>query len=272
MRGRVVCSLVVLIMFLTVQVKASLNTGATAVDFSLTDINGNTHSLSQMLAEGKKVIVNFGASWSPSSWKYAYSQTLNDINTLYGEEGLDNLVILYVESDINTSEACIKGGETCNSSSMGDWTEMLNYPIINISEEDADLLGLYQVDKYPTIYGIGGDWTITNLGQTNHAKIMNWLFGEKSLHASVQTTKNSKNEFSSTSLNFEYQGKISFHGSKAAVSTVGLNATSYYSNLLSEVQNEVAKDKIADKANLDKTSSSELHKAVSEIKLHCLFT
>lgn len=239
MRGKVTCSVIALFLFFASNVRAALNTGALATDFSLTDINGQQHSLSEMIAQGKKVIVNFGATWSPSSWKYAYSQTLNDINTLYGDEGLNNLVVLYIESDLNTSTACIEGDENCNSSSMGDWTSMLNYPIINLTEEDAELLGIYKVDQYPTIYGISSDWTITNLGQTNHAKIMNWLFGEQSLHASAEVKKQAIVASNFLEIN-KLQNSVKFHGSKAAVSTKEANKTSYYSNLFAEVQIEMS--------------------------------
>lgn len=271
MRGKVTCSVFVLFLFFALNVRAALNTGAVAADFNLTDINGQHHSLSEMIAQGKKVIVNFGATWSPSSWKYAYSQTLNDINTLYGEEGLNNLVVLYIESDLNTSTACIQGDENCNSSSMGDWSAMLNYPIINLTEEDAELLGIYQVDQYPTIYGINSDWTITNLGQTNHAKIMNWMFGEQSLHASVDVKNNPTLASNFFEIN-KLQKSVKFHGSKAAVSTKDANKTSYYSNLFSEVQNELNHDVTSSPthSNVDNTIDVELSNALSKIQMQYL--
>ncbi len=185
MKVKVVCSLaIVLFSLMSNRLNAALTNGSAATDFSVTDINGNSFDLSDMLAQGKHVIVNFGAAWSPSSWKYAMSETLNDVYALYGKQGMNNLVVLYIESDVNTSTACIKGSEECNSSSMGDWTQKLNHPIINISQEEAELLNLYQVDKYPTIYGISTDWKVTNLGQANHATIMQWMMGEENLQAS----------------------------------------------------------------------------------------
>ena len=197
MKVKVVCSLaIVLFSLMSNRLNAALTNGSAASDFSVTDINGNTFDLSDMLAQGKHVIVNFGAAWSPSSWKYAMSETLNDVYELYGNKGMNNLVVLYIESDVNTSTACIKGSEDCNSSSMGDWTQKLNHPIINISQEEAELLNLYQVDKYPTIYGISSDWKVTNLGQANHATIMQWMMGEENLQATnyKRTLKASKEE------------------------------------------------------------------------------
>lgn len=271
MRGKVVCSIAVLFMFYSVQVNASLNTGALATDFSLTDINGTSYSLSEMLAQGKKVIVNFGAAWSPSSWKYAYSNTLNDVNSLYGEDGLNNVVILYIESDVKTSDECIRGQESCNSSSMGDWTSMLNYPIINLTEEEASLLGIYQIDKYPTIYGISTDWKITNLGQANHAKILSWMYGEQAMHASVNGVQNQNLSFFSS---LKEQREVKFYGSKAAVSTSGISTAQYYSNLMMEVKSELNDTKRAADDNplvASQITTSDVGQSISNINVNYLF-
>lgn len=247
MKGKVVCSLAILMFSLvTVKLSASLSTGNFATDFSVTDINGINYNLSEMLAEGKHVIVNFGAAWSPSSWNYAVSETLNDINAIYGKEGLNNLVVLYIESDVNTSIECIKGSESCNSSSMGNWSSLLNHAIINITAEEAELLSLYQVDQYPTIYGIDTNWKITNLGQANHAKITEWIMGESGLQAGNNFIPNDfSNDVSYSSNKYEVLndtgtvGLSNFSEKRAHRGSAMLNfLNDTYSEVLAEAANQ----------------------------------
>ncbi|HMP30123.1 MAG TPA: hypothetical protein PKD85_11010 [Saprospiraceae bacterium] len=157
--------------------KASKSYGFAINNFTLTDIEGNQFDLDQMMREGKHVILNFGTTWAPSSWSYEKTQSLSNINKLYKMDGKDNVVILFLETDLNTDVACIKGDIGCSFASMGDWSELIDYPIINLTKEELSYLQSYQIDEYPTVYGIKPDRTISSLGQADMNRVISWVEG-----------------------------------------------------------------------------------------------
>lgn len=55
--------LITLFAFSVFSASAQIADGSVAPDFTATDIDGNTHSLSDYLAEGKTVILNVSATW-----------------------------------------------------------------------------------------------------------------------------------------------------------------------------------------------------------------
>jgi hypothetical protein len=158
-------------------VNANNSYGFAVNNFTLTDIEGNNYDLDQMMREGKHVILNFGTTWAPSSWNYEKTQTLSNINKLYQMDDKDKVVILFLETDLNTDVACINGSIDCNYSSMGNWAEMIDYPIINLTQDELDYLRNYKIDEYPTVYGIKPDRTISSLGQADMNRVVNWLEG-----------------------------------------------------------------------------------------------
>jgi hypothetical protein len=180
------CSFLLLSLLFTTNVFASPLEGSKAKDFVLTDINGNSHHLYDLLAQGKHVVIDFSSTWSPSSWEYAKSETLSNINSLFGNSGIQKVIVLHIESDLKTTLSCIKGLESCSSSSMGDWTSLVNYPIIDLDAENINVLEDYSIDKYPTIVGITPEGFIKNLGQASQAKISTWLLGDIQYQASVE--------------------------------------------------------------------------------------
>lgn len=181
------CSILLLTLLFTSNVFAAPLEGTKAKDFILTDINGNTHHLYDLLAQGKHVVIDFSSTWSPSSWEYAKTETLSNIDKLFGTDGIQKVVVLHIESDLKSDIACLKGLESCSSSSMGDWTSLINYPIVDLDAENINILSDYSVDKYPTIVGISPDGFIKNLGQTSQATISTWILGDIQYQASVES-------------------------------------------------------------------------------------
>lgn len=134
---------------------AQLNNVA-APDFTTTDINGNTHTLSDYLNEGKTVIMDISAAWCGPCWSFHQSHALADLYNSYGPGGSDEVVVLFVEGDPNTPLENIYGnGTSPGGDPQGDWTEggTTPYPII----DDADIADAYQINAYPTVFMICPD-------------------------------------------------------------------------------------------------------------------
>lgn len=126
---------------------ASAQIGATAPDFTLTDIDGNEHNLYTYLDAGKVVILDCSATWCPPCWTFHENHYLKSINDQYGPEGTDQVVVLFYEADPSTTSADLDGS---GSNTQGDWITGVDYPIIDPAS--AELSGsIYWPLGYPTI-------------------------------------------------------------------------------------------------------------------------
>ncbi len=122
-----------------------IQTGSTAPDFALKDINGNTVQLSDL--KGKVVCIDFWATWCrPCIKSMTYSQRMVD---QYKNQGV---VFLYVSMDENASswEAYVKGqglqGKHLNASSGKGYL--------------SDIAKLYRVKQLPTYVIVDKDGKI----------------------------------------------------------------------------------------------------------------
>lgn len=180
------------VLCLSFSATASVVSGSLATNFTLTDINGITYDLEDLTNQGKSVILNFSSTWSPASWAYDKREILNSVNAEFGAQGSNDVIILYIETDPNTNLSCLRGGGDCNSSSMGDWTSLVDYPIIDLGPDDLWLEEAYKVDQYPTLYGISSDRIVTNFGQVEKAVWSSWLFEGNKFQADINTKAETK--------------------------------------------------------------------------------
>ena len=114
--------------------------GAPAPDFTLTDLSGETHTLSDY--QGRVVIINFWATWC-----HPCREEMPDMQEIYEEYQDDGLVILAVNA--NESQATVQA--------FADEYE-LTFPILLNSA--ADIVDLYDVQSFPSTYFVDADGRI----------------------------------------------------------------------------------------------------------------
>jgi len=130
---------------------AQLTNGSQAPDFTLTDIDGTTHTLSTYLSQGKTVVLEFFACHCPSCWAFHNTGRLNNLLAAYGPNGSSSqdIVVLAVEYDPNNGTNEFNG---VSGNTQGDWVTGTNFPLINPEGTDRSILTDYSVNYYPMIY------------------------------------------------------------------------------------------------------------------------
>ncbi|MEO1517187.1 MAG: T9SS type A sorting domain-containing protein [Bacteroidota bacterium] len=127
-----------------------------APNFTATDIEGNTWTLYDVLDQGKSVIMDVSATWCGPCWSFHQTKTLENLYEQYGPNGTDELVVLFVEGDENTTLADLQG---TGDNTLGDWVAGTTYPII----DDGSITDLYDVTGFPTIFHICPSRLVTDI-------------------------------------------------------------------------------------------------------------
>ncbi|MDR0371174.1 MAG: choice-of-anchor J domain-containing protein [Prevotellaceae bacterium] len=123
----------------------------------VTDIKGNVHDVQAYLDEGKTVIIDYSTVWCGPCWQLHHSGVLDELHKRYGPDGTNEIVILWIEIDDNTTLGNIQGNGGNNS--QGDWTKARDgsewpIPIINDVKRSPSLDPLVELYEgfVPTLF------------------------------------------------------------------------------------------------------------------------
>lgn len=146
--------LLILLALFSLTSQAQLPPGSTAPDFTVTDINGNSHHLYDYLDNGQTVVLHFFATWSSTDWEYWNTGNLQAMYNMYGAPGTNEFQVLSIESDYMTDLADLEG---TGDMTQGNYLANAPQPVI----ENDSLLWSYQVSYFPAIMVICPDHIVS---------------------------------------------------------------------------------------------------------------
>lgn len=149
--------------------------GSIAPDFTLDDINGNTHHLYDYLNQGKTVFIDMGNTHCSGCWDYHISNSFKTLQAKHGPNGTlsQDVIVMFIEMDENTgmNELLGLGGNT-----YGNWVEGTTYPILNpIGQDVQKLFADFQIWYVPQIWGICPDKKLKNLTGLYSNQLYNYV-------------------------------------------------------------------------------------------------
>jgi hypothetical protein len=149
---------------------AQLADGSVCPDFTGTDLDGNTWNLYELLDQGYAVVIDVSATWCGPCWSYHNSGALEDLYTLYGPEGTNEVRVLFIEGESANTSAQLSGPYSSTGSAatdtQGNWIEGTPYPII----DNASIGDILQIAYFPTIYTVCPSRIVTLSGQKTAAQ------------------------------------------------------------------------------------------------------
>ncbi len=154
---------------------SQLADGSISPDFTLTDLNGVSHSLyADYLDQNKHVIIDFSATWCPPCWSYHNTHAIRDFYDANGPNGSDIAMAFFIEGDTGTNTNCLYGPSGCSGGTQGDWVTGTTYPIIDAPT--SFVVNDFAVPYWPTIYIINGyDNRIFETGAINASWFEDWM-------------------------------------------------------------------------------------------------
>lgn len=167
---KIIFFLLLSLLFVIQDIKAQLPNGSIAPDFTITDINNQSHQLYDILDSGYSVVIQFFTAYDGPSWNYHNDD--GNLKRLWKEHGPDGesgvdanttddvFVIMVESSSAATSLDDLYG---TGNASYGDWTAGTNFPIA----KNSTLAPLFDVYSLPLIYTICPNRILYNSGTVN---------------------------------------------------------------------------------------------------------
>lgn len=124
--------------------------GTFAPDFTVFDIDGNQHTLSDYTNSGKSVFLVFFAAWCEPNWSYHNMGTVQEFYNTYGPDGENTSMVFFVEGELGNTMNQIYGS-SLEGETQGNWTLNTPYPII---DDLGDLMVGYNISYFPTVVPI----------------------------------------------------------------------------------------------------------------------
>jgi VCBS repeat-containing protein len=162
---------------LSYNTQAQLANGTTAPNWTMSDLNGNSHTLYDYLNNGKAVVLDFSAAYCSTCWGYHNSHALENFYNSRGPNATNYQAnVFFIEPIANNTTGCLHGPsgggmpfQACSGGSAGNWIAGTPYPIIDNSSQN----GAYSVNYYPMVYMVCPNKTTHLVGTQTAAQLDN---------------------------------------------------------------------------------------------------
>lgn len=160
-------------LLLAFSANAQLADDSFAPNWTLKDINGNSHTLYNYLDSGYTVIIDVSATWCGPCWNYHNSGALEGLYHDYGPGTADNKVrVFFIEGDVATTSDNLRG---IGSNTLGDWITGTPYPIIDLTSSTSSFNTNYKISYFPTVYAVCPNRQLFEIGQQSTAGLWSGL-------------------------------------------------------------------------------------------------